>query len=183
LVACPGRAYIRRQLEITQTKNTKSSCFPASNINFADMAFLYLDSNIISYLHHPEDYPSEPWRQDVPVILSYINEIPDLRVLYSSAHLMDVRKGYLNDQQRALEKLGFISYLTCNRRIANYFHSGQVTVEDINPEVFFLQETENNVEFHAPGRRKLNYLPQFPQAYHPWIPRNSCFCNEILPRS
>lgn len=123
------------------------------------MESLYLDNNIISYLHHPENYVNEPWKENIPLILDYFNETSDLSVLYSPAHLMDVRKGYLKDQQRAIEKLRFISYLTRKRRIAKYFHSGQVTVEEIDPEAFFLQDTENNIELHAPGRRKLNYLP------------------------
>ncbi|OJW53777.1 MAG: hypothetical protein BGO55_01480 [Sphingobacteriales bacterium 50-39] len=83
------------------------------------MITVYLDTNIISFLHHPEDYPKQPWQLDAPLITSFLEKNADVRPLYSPAHLMDVRKGYVKDQQRAIEKLRFIGSITHNSRLTN----------------------------------------------------------------
>ena len=122
------------------------------------MPLIYLDSNIISYLHHPEDYSGQSWQTDAPAILGFFEQDPHSAVLFSPAHLMDIRKGFKKDQQRALEKLQFLARLTKRRQLTKYFGSHEMRVEEVDPEAFFMEDNEYNAEFHAPGKKRLNYL-------------------------
>jgi len=122
------------------------------------MTRIYLDSNIISYLHHPEDYAEASWQKVVVDIQEYLEQAIETEVVYSPAHLMDVRKGYLKDQQRAIEKLRFIGHITRNRRIAKYLEGGEVLVQVVDPEEFFFRDNQINAEFHDPDDKRVNYL-------------------------
>ena len=50
------------------------------------MPLVYLDLNIISFLHHPEDYPGQPWQTVAPAILNFLENDPHSAALYSPAH-------------------------------------------------------------------------------------------------
>jgi len=121
------------------------------------MTRIYLDTNIVSYLQHPEHYLSEPWQNDAYALRSYLEHAENIEVVYSPAHLMDMRKGYVKDELLAIEKLRFISNITRNRRIAKYMGSSEIVMERVDPEAFFFEKNAINAEFHVPGDEKLDY--------------------------
>jgi hypothetical protein len=122
------------------------------------MHSVYLDTNIISYLHRPEECAIQSWHKDLPLALDFIDQATKTEFVYSPAHLMDVRRGYKKDRAKALEKLRFISQISRNRRLTKYYGSYDVLIKEADPEVFFLIDSEYNAEFHAPGKKKLDYL-------------------------
>jgi len=94
------------------------------------MPLLYLDSNIISYLHHSELYAGEDWHSGLSVIKAYIdNPANAATVIYSPVHLMDVRRGFVKDKEQALVKLKFLSELTKHSCIVKDIMSNDVQFE------------------------------------------------------
>ena len=123
------------------------------------MPLLYFDNNIISYLHHPERYAAENWHSGLSVIKDYLNNPGNAaKVLYSPAHLMDVRRGFAKDKEQALAKLKFLSELTRDSCIVKDIFSNDVQFEQRDATVFFSKNSDNPEDFLAPGEHGINLL-------------------------
>jgi hypothetical protein len=123
------------------------------------MPLLYFDNNIISYLHHPEDYIKSPWYRSLEIIQGYLdNRSSDVTVVYSPAHLMDVRRGLEKSEQQTADKLDFISKLTKSCCLVKNIVSNEVRMEQHDAFQFFSRGSDSLEDFLQSGGKGIKLL-------------------------
>jgi hypothetical protein len=102
------------------------------------------------------------------------NQVPDfadrrmVEFVFSTAHLMDNRKGYYTEPQKTLERLRFISRLTGNLQITNDINYDQASFVKVYPEQLFLPSEAELTEILGPDQKSfdLTLLIEEMPSYH-----------------
>lgn len=128
------------------------------------MKRIYLDSNILSCIHRP---PAGNGHDKADQVLAFADR-GMAEFVFSIAHLMDNRKGYHQEPQKALERLQFISKFTRNCQVTNNFDSIMTPVVKADPAQLFLQEEVELMELFGPNRKPVDLEPLIAEtsAYH-----------------
>lgn len=123
------------------------------------MPVLYLDSNIISYLHHPDNYIKSNWQQHLSTLRRFLDDpASEATVVYSPAHLMDVRAGLGKNKQQALEKLNFITEITKGSCLIKDIEAHTVGVIIKDAVDFFSRGRDTLEDFLQPGENGLDLV-------------------------
>ena len=120
---------------------------------------LYFDTNLISYLQDPRSYEGQSWHPLLKSIQDFSFALPDeSSILYSPAHLTDIRQGHIKNEAKSLKKLAFVGKLTKNQCIVKYAYYDEVRYETRDPTEFFLTNPDNDQGFFLNNGEKINLL-------------------------
>jgi len=112
------------------------------------MIQIYLDWNIITNLIKPEQISNQVL-QDEFLLLKGIFEHPDSKLIipYSNAHLKDLMKSYKKgERERVLDSLSYVSELTKNVCLAQYWNEKNAKWHLRDPIEFFNSMLQDNLD-------------------------------------
>lgn len=114
-----------------------------------DLIRIYLDWNVITTMQNPDRIKDEKQRGIFSLIRYILERLSsDIVVLYSNAHLADLMKSYQQgERERVFTSLKYLSTITNDTCIAQYWNEDRAKLHERNPTEFFnsmLEDSEDS---------------------------------------